>query len=98
GATDGVMGFTGTAAHDFGPMDAKAPTQDVVLNAATTDLSSFIGTGKASVTETGTAEVCACGPGNFLSLVNSTVSGQTKIIYHYTPSNALTPGQYTVVQ
>ena len=97
-ASDGTMGFTGTAAHDFGPLAAVAPTQDVVLNAATTDLSSFIGTGKATVSETGTAEVCVCGPGNLLSLVNTTVSGQTKVIYHYTPSNALTPGQYTVVQ
>ena len=97
-AGDGTMGFTGTAAHDFGPTDAKASTQDIVLNAASTDLSSFIGTGKATVSETGTADVCVCGPGNLLSLVQSTVSGETKIIYHYTPSNALTPGQYTVVQ
>jgi hypothetical protein len=97
-ATDGTMGFTGTAAHDFGPKDAPADHQDVILNAASTDLTSFIGTGKATVSESGTADVCVCGPGNLLSLVKSTVSGETKIIYHYTPSNALTPGQYTVVQ
>jgi hypothetical protein len=97
-ATDGTMGFTGAAAHDFGPKDAPADHQDVILDAASTDLSSFIGTGKATVSETGTADVCVCGPANLLSLVQSTVSGETKIIYHYTPSNALTPGQYTVVQ
>jgi hypothetical protein len=97
-ASDGTMGFTGAAAHDFGPKDAPADHQDVILDAAKTDLSSFIGTGKATVSESGTADVCVCGPGNLLSLVKSTVSGQTKIIYYYTPSNALTPGQYIVVQ
>jgi hypothetical protein len=97
-ASDGTMGFTGTAAHDFGPTDAQAATQDVILNAGSSDLSSFIGTGKATVSETGTANVCVCGPGNLLSLVQSTVGGATKVIYHYTPSNALTPGTYTVVQ
>ncbi len=97
-ASDGTVGFSGAAFHDFGPVSAQAKQQDVTLDASTTDLSSFIGTGTATVTETGTADVCVCGPGNLLSLVNSTVSGETKIIYHYTPSNALTPGQYTVVQ
>ena len=97
-ASDGTMGFTGTAAHDFGAKDAPADHQDVILDAGSHDLSSFIGTGKATVSETGSANVCVCGPGNFLSLVKSTVSGQTKVIYHYTPSNALTPGQYTLVQ
>ncbi len=97
-ASDGTMGFTGTAAHDFGAKDAPADHQDVILDAGSSDLSSFIGTGKATVSETGSANVWVCGPGNFLSLVKSTVSGETKVIYHYTPSNALTPGQYIVVQ
>jgi hypothetical protein len=31
-------------------------------------------------------------------MVRSTYSGQVKVVYHYTPSNALQPGQYTVIQ
>jgi hypothetical protein len=86
-----------TTPFDFGPKDANN-TSSVSLNAATSDLSAFIGTGKATLTESGKADVCACGPGNFAAMVRSTVSGQVKVVYHYTPSNALRPGQYTVIQ
>jgi SdrD B-like domain len=96
-ASDGTMGFTGVAAHDFGAKQSQA-TQAITLTAGAADLSGFVGTGKATLTENGSADVCVCGPGNLLSLVNSTISGHVKVVYHYQPSNALTPGQYTVVQ
>ena len=84
-------------AYDFGAKDASA-TSSVSLQAGTNDLSGFIGTGKATLTESGTAKVCVDGPGNLLSMVRSTVSGRVKVVYHYTPSSALRPGQYTVIQ
>src|SRR5439155_15402325 len=58
----------------------------------------FVGTGKTTVTETGTATVSLGGPANLLAMIQSTVSGRVKVVYHYTPSNALRPGQYTVIQ
>jgi hypothetical protein len=96
-ASDGTIGFNGAAAFDFGPKDAQG-TQSVTLDAATQDLSAFIGTGQTTVTETGTANVNLSGPANLLAMIQSTVSGRVKVVYHYTPSNALKPGQYTVVQ
>ncbi len=88
---------SGATPFDFGVKDADG-TSSVSLNAATSDLSAFIGTGQATVTETGTAGVDLSGPGNFLAMVRSTYSGQVKVVYHYTPSNALQPGQYTVIE
>jgi hypothetical protein len=96
-ASDGTMGFTGAAAHDFGTKDAQG-TQSVTLDASANDLSAFVGTGQTKLTATGAASVNLSGPGNLLALIQSTVSGRVKVIYHYTPSNALKPGQYTVVQ
>ena len=88
---------SGATPFDFGAKDANGMSS-VSLNAATSDLSAFIGTGKATVKESGTAGVDLSGPGNFLAMVRSTYSGQVKVVYHYTPSNALQPGQYTVIQ
>ncbi len=88
---------SGATPYDFGVKDADG-TSSISLNAATSDLSAFIGTGQATVTETGTAGVDLSGPGNFLAMVRSTYSGQVKVVYHYTPSNALQPGQYTVIE
>ena len=96
-ASDGTLSFNGVAAHDFGAKESQA-AQSITLDPTSADLSGFIGTGKATVTEKGSANVSVSGPGNLLSLVNSTISGQVKVVYHYTPSNALKPGQYTVVQ
>jgi hypothetical protein len=96
-ATDGTIGFTSAAAHDFGVKDAQGQ-QSVTLDAANNDLSAFIGTGNTTVSDTGTANLNLSGPANLLAMIQSTVSGQVKVVYHYTPSNALKPGQYTVVQ
>ena len=92
-----VQPGSGATPFDFGGKDANG-TSSVSLNAATSDLSAFIGTGKATVTESATAGVDLSGPGNFLAMVRSTYSGQVKVVYHYTPSNALRPGQYTVIE
>lgn len=97
GAFDGTTDFSGASGHDFGTKSATG-SQSAMLNAAGNDLSAFIGTGQVSLTETAHATSSAGGPGNLLSLIHSTASGNVRVIYHYTPSNALRPGTYTLVQ
>jgi hypothetical protein len=97
GAFDGQMNFLGGSGHDFGPHSANG-TKSVSLSASSTDLSAFTGTGSVSMTEAAKATSSASGPGNLLSQISSTASGTVRVIYHYTTSNALAPGQYTVVQ
>ncbi len=97
GASDGTMDFAGPSGHDFGTKSATG-AQSVLLEATNQDLSAYIGTGSVSFTETAHATSSASGPGNLLSLINSTASGKVRVIYHYTPSNALQPGTYTLVQ
>jgi hypothetical protein len=96
-AFDGTMDFAGPSGHDFGTKRATG-SQAVTLSAANQDLSAFVGTGAVNFTETAHATSSASGPGNLLSMINSTASGNLRVIYHYTPSNALRPGTYTLVQ
>ena len=97
GAFDGQMDFGGASGLDFGPHSAHG-TKSASLSASSSDLSAFVGTGNVSLTETAQATSSATGPGNLLSQINSTASGTVRVIYHYTSSNSLKPGQYTVVQ
>ncbi len=97
-ATDGTMGFTGTAAHDFRNTDATAPTQDIVLTGKRHRPVQFHRYGHGQAGETGRPERTPSGDRQSTFHLPPTFTSQTKIIYHYTPSNGLTPGQYTVVQ
>jgi hypothetical protein len=97
GAYDNAAPFAGAAAHDFGPKTGTN-SASLSLSAANTDLSAFVGTGQLTLTENAVATSSATGAGNLLSQINSTASGGVKVVYHYTPSNALKPGQYTVVE
>jgi hypothetical protein len=97
GAYDGGMDFAGTSGFDFGAKSASG-SRTVTLTAGTDDLSAFTGTGTVNLTESAQATSSASGPGNLLSLINSTASGHVRVVYHYTPGNALGPGTYTVVQ
>jgi hypothetical protein len=96
-AFDGQMDLQGTSAKDFGatPLAAPAVTARVTDPAA---LEAYVGTGTVSVSEAARAELSASGPGNLLAMANSVASGKVKVVYHYTPSSVLGPGQYTVVQ
>jgi hypothetical protein len=97
GAFGGSIDFTGPSGTDFGPQSAH-DFKVVTLNPGTTDLSAFVGTGTVNVTETAQATSSAGGPGNLAAMINSTASARVRVIYYYTPSNALGPGTYTVVQ
>jgi hypothetical protein len=95
-AFDGTADFQGADSVDFGDKTASG-SQSVVLDGASQDLSAFIGKGTVALTETAQAQSQAAGAGNLMAMIKSTSSAHVKVIYHYTPSNALQPGQYTVV-
>jgi hypothetical protein len=99
GAFDGgTPDLQGTDTWDSGIQTVTAQTQTAQLSASTQDLSGFIGTGTVNLTENASATSCACGAGNLLGMVHTTAEGHVKVIYQYTPSNALQPGSYKVVQ
>ena len=51
-----------------------------------------------NVTENAAANSGVCGPANLLSMINTIAQGDVKVVYHYTPSNGIAPGQYNIVQ
>ncbi len=87
--------------HTFDPLQASN-TKSVTITDPST-LAAFIGQsgdpGTVSFAANGKAQVNSDGGGgNLESAIRSTISGQVTVIYTYKPSNALTPGQYTVVE
>ncbi len=100
-----LPGFTGTQANLTGPSSKNFGTVNMAgtFNEVTlTDpqsLSQFEGTGTISVGETANANATATeGTGNLLALITTTAQGKVKVVYHYTPTNAIPPGTYTIVQ
>jgi hypothetical protein len=96
-AYDNANPFAGAASHDFGNGTATN-SNSITLTSANADLSQFTGTGQVALNESAIATSSATGAGNLLSEINSTAQGQIEVVYHYTPSNSLQPGQYTVVE
>jgi SdrD B-like domain len=96
-AFDGTADLSGTSAKDFGPQQLAGQFNTVTLSNPS-DLAAYIGTGSVNVSEQATATSSVSGPGNLLAMIQSTAQGSLKVVYHYTPSNALHPGQYTIVQ
>jgi hypothetical protein len=97
GAFDGQPDLKGTDSHDFGVTNLNGNFNAVTVTDPTA-LASYTGTGSVSVGESASATSSVSGTGNLLAMVRSMASGSVKVIYHYTPSNVLGPGQYTVVQ
>jgi hypothetical protein len=96
-AYDNAGLFQGGANHDFGSKTAQN-SSEISLTSTNADLSQFIGAGQIQLTEGVVATSSAAGPANLLTKVNSTADGAVRIIYHYTPSNTLKPGQYIVTE
>ena len=87
--------------HAFDPLQASNTASVTLTDAAS--LAAFTGQsgapGTVSFGVSGKAQVNSDGGGgNLESAIRSTISGQVKVVYTYKPSNALAPGQYTVVQ
>jgi hypothetical protein len=96
GAFDGVMDFAGPDSKVFDPTSAPGSNSIVLTKAS--DLAPFIGTGKVPFTGSTQSSSKASGSANLLLQVNTTVSADVRVIYHYTPSNCLPKGDYTIVQ
>jgi len=96
GAFDGLIDFAGASGHDFGQKSTGGSKSISLTSAA--DLARFTGTGSVSFSEDAHATSMATGAGNLLTQINSTARAGVTVVYHYIPSNALKPGNYTVVQ
>jgi hypothetical protein len=100
-----LPGFTGTNADltgpsskNFGTVNLAGAFKQLTLTQPQ-EMAAFEGTGTVSVSETANAKANATeATGNLLALITTTAQGRVKVIYHYTPSNALPPGHYTIVQ
>ena len=92
---DGTDNFTGSDSTDFGSKQATA-SNSATYNAATTDLSAFIGTGQIQLTDQAVVSSQDTGTGNFDERIRSQAGAQVQIIYNYIPSSALQPGDYYV--
>jgi hypothetical protein len=97
GAFDGATDFQGPDSHDFGPKTAAA-SGSATFDAGSHDLSAFIGTGTIRLSEAADVSSTDSGSGNFDKRIRSQADGSVRIIYHYTPSTGLRPGDYFVKQ
>ena len=96
-ATTGDTTFTGPASFDFGSKSATA-SNSATFDAASQDLSAFIGTGTVQLTEGATVSSSDTGNGNFDQRIRSQAVGTVQVIYTYIPSTGLEPGDYYVEQ
>jgi uncharacterized repeat protein (TIGR01451 family) len=92
---DGSINFTGPSGGDFGQKTASGQ-DSIVLTGS--QMNAYIGTGQVQVTETGQATSNATGGGNVVVNVQSTGQATITVTYKYVPSNALQPGNYTIVE
>jgi hypothetical protein len=89
--------FSGSSSQNLGTTNLNGTFNQVTITDPGT-LQAYTGTGTVNVSENATANTCACGPGNLLAMITTMAQGDVKVVYNYTPSNALAPGQYNVVQ
>ncbi len=94
----GPITYSAPSGHDFGT--ATAPFQQTASfkTSAGDDLSGFVGSGTFALTFAADATSGASGGGNLQTEANSSVSANVAVTYYYTPTNCLSPGNYTIVQ
>jgi hypothetical protein len=97
GPFTGQLDFTGPNAHNFGANTANG-SQSITLTGSA--MAPFAGTaaGTVTFTENGVATSNVSGGGNLAAIINSSGAAQVTVVYTYTMSNALQPGDYTIVQ
>jgi hypothetical protein len=89
--------FTGSNSIDFGTTNLPGSFTEQTITDPTI-LQQYTGTGTVNVSENATASTCTDGAGNLLAMVTTTAQGKVRLIYHYTPSTVIGPGNYTIVQ
>jgi hypothetical protein len=95
GVYDGMLDYKGSSGMDFGPSTASGTRSTELTGAAMTP---FIGTGTVALEETATATSTASGGGNVVVQLASSAQATVTVTYRYTPSNAIRPGDYVIVQ
>lgn len=91
-AYDGAMDFTGTSGADSGLKTADNSKSTTITDPAI--LSQFVGIGSIPLTANATATWNSTGSGNLATVINTTATSKARIIYTYTPSTGLRPGDY----
>lgn len=92
---DGVIDFAGTSGTSFG---SKTAHSSDTITLSGNNLTPYIGAGQVSLQETGTATSNASGGGNLIAQITSSGTATITVVYNYIPSNALKPGNYTLVE
>ncbi len=92
---DGTFDFAGASGKDFGNQTASASQATQLTGDA---MAPFVGTGTVMLTEQAVATSSATGNGNMAAQIASTGAATVTVVYHYTPSNALRPGNYIIVE
>jgi uncharacterized repeat protein (TIGR01451 family) len=92
---DGTIDFAGTSGASFGAKTAQGSNKITLTGA---NINAYIGTGKVTVQEAGTATSVANGGGNIVMHIVSTGAASITVVYNYIPSDCLKPGNYTIVQ
>jgi uncharacterized repeat protein (TIGR01451 family) len=94
-AFDGNINFQNASGTSFGQKTANGSNSIVLTGSQVTP---FIGTGKVQVSEAAQASSHADGGGNVIVNVQSTAQATITVTYKYVASNALQPGDYTIVE
>jgi large repetitive protein len=95
-AWDGVLDFGGTSGVTFDP-NTVTGEQHLELHGLL-DPFYYSGPGYVTITETIQANSSASGGGNLVAQITSEGEATVTIVYHYTPSDCLQSGVYTIVQ
>ncbi|MFO0967329.1 MAG: SdrD B-like domain-containing protein [Gemmataceae bacterium] len=95
GIFDGAIDFGGASGSNFGQQTASG-SQSLTLTGG--DMNAYIGTGTVNVTAHAEASSFAQGGGNLDAEISSSGQGKMTVTYHYIPTPAIKPGNYTIVQ
>ena len=95
-AFDGILDFAGTSGIDFGSIRVNN-TETATLTSAS-DLAAYTGTGTITFTLSGLVATSGTGAANLANERSASAGADVTVIYRYTPSNCLSPGDYTIVQ
>ncbi len=94
-AFDNVEDYGGTSGITF-QLTTSGSNSTTLTNPAT--LALYSGQGTVKPIQIALANSTDTGPGNFDEYILTKASAQVQVIYQYTPSDALKPGAYTVVE
>jgi hypothetical protein len=95
-AFDGTIDFAGTSGHDFGLRTQTQTQTQTITNPAS--LAAYTGTGNVTFTQATDSLSGVSGSGNVINSISTTAGGMVTVVYHYTPSLMIQPGNYTIVQ